>query len=231
MTPLRELARPFRAPQFFLHDPHAEDGGDGNMWFQGRFFPTAGGGDGTSRSPTSVLSAAGPPPSPGGGSWGLLAVQNTIDDGCLACTEGGYREVDLTFSRPTPTVAGGEEGKKKARWTARDVAWTGGDLLRLATDPCAANAAAPLRTTAPGVRFEPHRLVGGPRALELAAKCFPALVARLLRRHDVADERRAEVLVVVGDLEVAAPAALVGGGRAGDPRGVEPAEDDGLWED
>ena len=37
-------------------------------------------------------------------SWGLLATQNTIIDECLTCSEGGYRELDLTFIRQKPVT-------------------------------------------------------------------------------------------------------------------------------
>ena len=92
---------------FFLHDPRAADsnnkyeegnnGGDDNKpWFQGRFFPSIGlssnnGGnnnnDGSRASPTSVVSSGQQQllsaSSSTTSSWGLLAVQNAIEDECL----------------------------------------------------------------------------------------------------------------------------------------------------
>ena len=98
-------------------------------------------------------------------SWGLLATQNTIIDECLTCSEGGYRELDLTFIRQKPVtkprtfyrMSGTSRSnnsndndndimenkkkkkKKKVRWVANDVIWTGGNMMTLSSDPYSAN--------------------------------------------------------------------------------------------
>ena len=182
--------------QFFIHDPHPSDGStDGDskdeskIWFQGRFFPSLGTTTTTPNnnnarrdrdSPTSVfneLSSTGTVTNATNNnmimnatttnSWGLLATQNTIIDECLTCSEGGYRELDLTFIRQKPVakprtfyrmsgssrnndnnsndndndIMGNKKKKKKkkVRWVANDVIWTGGNMMTLSSDPYSAN--------------------------------------------------------------------------------------------
>ena len=217
---------------FFVHDPNPDigdnqddsgevgdddsssDGDDENTtWFQGRFFPRLG-----IASPVSVTTT-----SPIVKSWGLLAQQKLVVDECLRCEEGGYRELDLTLIRH---VASPFTGKKKTvRWVAEDLQWTGGDMMRLATDSMMSS----LREDQTGCKFEPATLMGGKKAMDVATKYFPSLVRQLTDGNDDID--LSDALVVIGDMEVVAPASFVSKGKRNSPIASNASDDDGLWND
>lgn len=211
---------------FFIHDPHPSEGNDDDerdeskIWFQGRFFPSLpNNSNRRNTSPTSVLSPSESSiatmnnnSNSNNNSWGILAVQNVIVDECLTCSEGGYRELDLTFIRPkqqqqqqrrrwqqqTTSSSNNNEKKKKVRWVAQDVVWTGGNMMRLSSDPyysvesLGSTTTTALSTTtnntnkeSGGVKFEPTKLMAGTTAMmDIATKYFPKMVKRL-RIHDV----------------------------------------------
>eukprot|EP00573_Skeletonema_grethae_P007919 CAMPEP_0201700522 /NCGR_PEP_ID=MMETSP0578-20130828/28836_1 /ASSEMBLY_ACC=CAM_ASM_000663 /TAXON_ID=267565 /ORGANISM="Skeletonema grethea, Strain CCMP 1804" /LENGTH=360 /DNA_ID=CAMNT_0048187591 /DNA_START=48 /DNA_END=1130 /DNA_ORIENTATION=- len=262
---------------FFLHDPRAAEnnnkdeegdtGGDENKpWFQGRFFPSFGlapnnGGNinNCSRaSPTSVVVSSDqqqllPTSSPllTSSSWGLLAVQNAIEDECLLDDCGGYRELDLTIirnkpnnhyrlSRPSSSAAASNNNNNKLRWVVENVEWTGGDMMRLSTDPYSLSSpAASLPKDENGVKFEPKTLMEGKKAMTIASKYFPSLVKRL-QIHNLMNEEGEEstssssscddVMVIVGDMSIVAPKSFVR------PQSIAMAgpgdsDEDGLWND
>lgn len=61
--------------------------------------------------------------------WGMLAVQEQIDD-CLACSEGGYRRLSLTVyhHRMNP---GRRRRENEKPWKIEGIDWTGGDMMSL----------------------------------------------------------------------------------------------------
>ncbi len=217
---------------FFLHDPNArlagnkidndaDNNGENTTWFQGRFFPLSGtrshirhNNDSIhAREAASVRSKS---------SWGLLGVQNVVIDECLRCSEGGYRELDLTFIRHTTSMKSGE--KKATRWTANNVVWTGGDMMRLSTDDT-------------GVKFEPTSLMGGTRARDIGLKYFPSLLKLLLQHvtnksgcEDKDDDTLSEAIAVIGDMEIDAPASFVAIKDITSNIDLMSDEDD-LWDD
>jgi len=220
---------------FFIHDPRPDgDSSDSKdeskIWFQGRFFPTVAGQATTNNrrdSPTSVSSDR-VAPNMTNNSWGLLAVQNEIIDECLTCSEGGYREMDLTFIRPKAASTMSRK-EKKVRWVAEDVVWTGGNMMSLTSDPYSPS----LSNDEPGVRFEPQKLMEGDRAMEVAKKYFPAMVKRL-QIDSVTNEsdKMSDAMLIVGDLTFVAPVSFVKMRNAGASRGGGySSEDDGLWND
>eukprot|EP00584_Thalassiosira_punctigera_P009217 CAMPEP_0172534334 /NCGR_PEP_ID=MMETSP1067-20121228/6732_1 /TAXON_ID=265564 ORGANISM="Thalassiosira punctigera, Strain Tpunct2005C2" /NCGR_SAMPLE_ID=MMETSP1067 /ASSEMBLY_ACC=CAM_ASM_000444 /LENGTH=323 /DNA_ID=CAMNT_0013319111 /DNA_START=69 /DNA_END=1037 /DNA_ORIENTATION=- len=224
---------------FFIHDPRpggeTAERDESKIWFQGRFFPSAGAGSvRRNNSPTSVSSERVAPPSGGSAantSWGLLAVQNEIVDECLTCSEGGYRELDLTFIRKKTNAWSRKE--KKVRWAAHDVVWNGGNMMALSTDPYC-SPYSPLSNEGPGVKFEPQKLMEGERAMEVAEKYFPSMAKRL-RIHDVtngggeSEATSLEAMVIIGDLEVVAPASFVNVRRVIASHLDGSSDVDGLW--
>lgn len=254
---------------FFLHDPRAadsnnkseEDGnvGDGNKpWFQGRFFPSFGlsSNNGSRASPTSVvassdqqqpLSTISPPLT--SSSWGLLAVQNAIDDECLLDDCGGYRELDLTIIRNKPNThyrlsrpssAASASNNNKLRWTVENVEWTGGDMMRLSTDPYSlSSSAASLPMDENGVKFEPKTLMEGDKAMAIASKYFPSMVKRLQIHNLMNDEGEEsassstfcdDILVIIGDMSIVAPKSFVRPQSIAFA-GTGDSDEDGLWND
>jgi hypothetical protein len=240
---------------FFLHDPRAADNnskdedndGDGKPWFQGRFFPSSGlsSNNNVSRaSPTSVVSGQqqllSTSSSSSSSSWGLLAVQNAIEDECLLDDCGGYRELDLTIIRNKPNdhhrlsrpavsssssaaaAAATSTNSNKLRWIIENVEWTGGDMMRLSTDPYSlSSSATSLRMDENGVKFEPKTLMEGEKAMEIASKYFPSLVKRL-QIHKLMNEEGTgttptssssslcdDAMVVIGDMSIVAPKSFV----------------------
>jgi hypothetical protein len=214
---------------FFLHDVNSDlrdddeadiknddrDGAEENLnWFQGRFFPSTL----AASSPTSITSSCST--NFVSKSWGLLGVQKHVQDECLRCSEGGYRELDLTFIRHVNTGVGAR--KKAIRWNATDLTWTGGDMMRLSSDYA-------LRDSETGVKFEPTTLIDGDQALDIGRKYFPKLMSQLSDEKS-ADEYELETLVVIGSMEVVVPVDFVRRGVGGNIK--DDAEDsDGLWSD
>lgn len=238
--------------QFFIHDPLFDNsdvsddvdygkiseeersiiGGGKKIWFQGRFFPSVGEGE----SRTDYYSSME--------SWGILAETGANDaDDCLLCPDGGYRILDMTFLRQSENIQGvSKEGGRtdnkqplpqfqfRRRWTVRDLIWTGGNMMALATE----DYSLPLPTssmlnkkislnhdTVPCVNFEPFKLLEGNPAIELASKYFPQLVRRLQVRDIIEDgdgigaRSLDHAMVLIGDMQVSGPASFV----AKPPRG------------
>ena len=215
-----ELQRVRGKAIFFLHDANSDlrdtdndddagkVGDDYNLtWFQGRFFPSTL----PTYSPTSIISPNSFVSKP----WGLLGIQKHVQDECLRCSEGGYREVDLTFIRHAGI---GVDGQKKAiRWKQRELTWTGGDMMRLSSDYA-------LRESETGVRFDPCTLIDGLKALEIGRKYFPNLMNELISSQE---ETEIEALIVIGKMEVVLPMEFV---RKGSETNSHD-DNDGLWSD
>ena len=119
-------------------------------------------------------------------SWGILATQNALVDECLACEEGGYRELDLTFvrrktrqTRREAAIVGGNNKTTTARWAACDIVWTGGNMMTLNASLHAGDC-----DDEDDVKFEPNKLVEGGAAMSIATRYFPEMTNRL-RIHNV----------------------------------------------
>ena len=193
---------------FFLPHPNTDldDDEERKMtWFQGRFFPSS--------SPPSPTSAADAPFRSEAKSWGLMGVQTDVVDECMRCSEGGYRELDLTVIRYTS----GGSGSKKVKCNFSAI-WTGGDMMALSTDPYAVYGLG----EEIGVKFDPSTLIEGRKALEAGSKYFPALSKQI--------EDGEEALVVVGKMEMIVPLDFVRKGGGTLQRGND-EDDDGLWDD
>lgn len=241
--------------KFFVHDP-PESGGD-TVWFQGRFFPSTNSGNGgrsiggdsnvenrRDKSPTSVLVSSEQINHPimAENSWGILATQNALVDECLACDEGGYRELDLTFirrktrqTRRESANVGGNNKTTTARWAACDIIWTGGNMMTLNASSYAGDC-----DDEDDVKFEPRKLVEGVSAMSIASRYFPEMTKRLRihnalscdnkslmpssslssvggkRSRNVAEEEEENEeengnvpMVIIGDMQVIAPASFV----------------------
>ena len=184
-------------------------------------------------------------------SWGLLATQNDIIDECLTCSEGGYRELDLTFIRTKKqqqstmmrmSSSSNKRGKdKKVRWVSQDVIWTGGNMMNLTTDPYSSSTTTTISNTEPGIKFETQKLMEGTKAMDIASKYFPSMVKRL-EIHNVTnassfEEKSSDAMVLIGDMEVVVPVSFAKLGNntnnVGFARrlGEESSDDDGLWND
>jgi len=245
--------------QFFIHDPRpgeSDDKDESKIWFQGRFFPNIGGttrGTKKSISPTSVLSSsqhevAATPNFRMDNSWGLLATQNVVVDECLTCSEGGYRELDITFIQQKKESSyarsnnGTSNNKKKVRWVSQDVVWTGGNMMMLSTDPYTSSSTS-ISTDEPGVKFDTQKLMEGKKAIEVATKYFPSMVKRL-KIHNVTndnddestDKMMDDAMILIGDMEVVAPVGFINSNRrVGFANRLgsrdDSSDDDGLWND
>jgi len=154
--------------------------------------------------------------------------------------------------------------EKKVRWVAQDVVWTGGNMMMLSSDPSSdpyyynsptatTNSLSNSKVVEPGVKFEPEKLMEGERAMEVARKYFPSMLKRLhihnVTNNDVESDNdgannnamisKSEAMVLIGNMEVVAPASFVRMGRmAGGAASYsnrygddEDSEDDGLWND
>lgn len=218
---------------FFIHDPYRvadesnkkddsyED--DDKAWFQGRFFPSVGlltdsrssnNINNTRVSPTSVVSEQHllSSSSMNSSSWGLLAVQNAIEDECLLDDCGGYRELDLTIIRNSPIASTfNYSAGRKLRCVIENVEWTGGDMMRLSSSHS---------TDENGVEFEPETLMEGDKAMQIASKYFPSL-AKSLQIHNLMNKEGGtgtttssspsccDVMVIIGEMTIIAPTSFV----------------------
>jgi hypothetical protein len=102
-------------------------------WFQGYFLPKINVDtvDGSWEDDSVVADKESDPQfdiSSGGKPWGLLLEQIEIDD-CLACDEGGYRQVKMTIYFPRRAASNSEDRPKYAVPQVLD--WTGGDMIQL----------------------------------------------------------------------------------------------------
>lgn len=251
---------------FFLHDPNSannkdndeEQDNDGDTddsnkpWFQGRFFPSFGMSNNNNQnndhnnrvSPTSVVVSGQhmlPSSSSPMNSWGLLAVQNAVEDECLLDDCGGYRELDLTIIRNKPTSSRNIVGRNtnsnsnKLRWVISDIDWTGGNMMRLTTDPYSGLATLPMDEN--GMAFDPKTLLEGDKAIQFASKYFPSLVKRLQIQNLMNEEGTGassstscdDAMVIIGDMTIVASQSFV------HPQHVTMAgvdtDEDGLWND
>jgi hypothetical protein len=105
--------------------------------------------------------------------WGLLAIQEEIDD-CLACSAGGYRRLSLTVYRRHESASsdihrnsksddrGSNNNTKPCKIEGVD--WTGGDMMSLYH---------------PYVDMVGERLLTGEKALPMLNKYFQSLINRL----------------------------------------------------
>jgi hypothetical protein len=133
---------------FLLHDSNPD-------WIQGYFFPNG----------------AGKP-------WGLLAIQQDIDE-CLQCTAGGYRVVQLTilpFDRTNMI--------KKQSVAA--VEWIGGDMMCLKH---------------PLVQMQGEQLVTGEKAVPTVETIFATLLTKL-RSSRESESTTTPVLKLFPDLAI-----------------------------
>jgi hypothetical protein len=130
--------------------------------------------------------------------WGLLAVQEEIDD-CLACSDGGYRRVGLTVYPPKPAAAATAAATQRKRRTIANIDWTGGDMMTLYHPDHVAMTA--------------EQLLTGEKALPLLHKYFQGLLNRLQQEwnDNSADDESSildwlpNVVVVKGSMKLVLP--------------------------
>jgi len=112
--------------------------------------------------------------------WGMLAIQEEVDD-CMACSTGGYRRLSLTvyhrshghhrqFSSKTDSshsdsIRTKTDDSKNDSCKIDDVDWTGGDMMTLCHPRY--------------VDMEAERLLTGKKALPMMHKYFQGLLNRL----------------------------------------------------
>lgn len=106
--------------------------------------------------------------------WGILAVQEELDD-CMWSSDGGYRRCSLTVF-PYPA---------RRKILINGVEWTGGDMIRLSNDK---------------VNLQPERMLTGRQAVPHVEKIFGGLLEKF-RKHS-ADKDLSSVLDVLPDVVV-----------------------------
>ena len=108
--------------------------------------------------------------------------------------------------------------------------------MNLSSDPYTSPSAASLRVDEPGVKFEPQKLMEGQRAMDVATKYFPSMVKRL-QIHNVTNDSFEEglneddAMVLIGDMELVAPASFVRVGVSFGGLHGDDSDDDDLWND
>lgn len=158
---------------FCLHEPNP-------LWFQGYFLPHQ-----SSRP------------------WGLLAIQEPVDD-CLACADGGFRRITLKLYPPSGSSLqplqpkkkkpkknqNAVENTKKELLQLENVDWTGGDMIQLRHEQ---------------LEMEADRLWTGTATLPHLQRYFASLLTKLKMELDVPESTPIldflpDVAVIVGKL-------------------------------
>jgi len=116
---------------------------------------------------------------------GMLAQQTDIDD-CLACADGGYREISLQLFQ--------KKGSKVTH-TIPDIAWTGGDMMKLQAGG------------GDTLLFETERLLTGKKAVPLVEQHFAGLIRKLQEEGEDLPvlEILPDVAVLLGNMRLSLP--------------------------
>lgn len=109
---------------------------------------------------------------------GLLAIQRAVED-CLACSEGGYRQIDLQICKSQVTIT--------------NIEWTGGDMMNLRDGR--------------GFSFAAQRIQTGPEAYFMARQVFNKLVRQQEQINPNQDFEVVfpDLLIVAGSMELLLP--------------------------
>ena len=139
-------------------------------WFQGYFFQ-------------NTTETAGKP-------WGILAVQEELDD-CMWSADGGYRRCSLTLF-PYPA---------KRKIQIPGVEWTGGDMIRLSNEK---------------VSLNPDQLMTGKHAVPQVEKLFGGIVEKCRKGLEEGEPSSVldvlpNVVVVSGPMKLVVPKKLEDG--------------------
>jgi len=128
-------------------------------------------------------------------SLGLLATQREDLDDCLQCSDGGYREIDLTLSVR-------EKGPKLC---VERLPCTGGDMLQIRT-PLEEGSNGTVKVRDTNVTFDADQIITGQRVGPLVRTYFSSL----LTNHDVCVlEQLPDCAIVVGDMNITVPKSFL----------------------
>jgi len=188
----------------------------GCSWFQGQFIPNAKSTKGAARGSSSVKSL------------GLLAKQRQDLDECLQCSDGGYREIDLTLlAREKET---GPEAKTKAKSIninsntnnnntnnnklqerksicVEKLSCTGGDMLQIKT-PLEESSDGVAKVRGITVSFDADQIITGKRVAPLVKRYFSSLVHDSESEGDVL-EQLPDCAIVVGNMKMTLPQSFL----------------------
>ena len=190
---------------FCLHDTNPS-------WLQGFFFP---------KPSVSSSPALGMPSSSFSKPWGLLATQQELDD-CLACADGGYRQIKLTLYEPGGRGRTKSGPNREGPNQIANIDWTGGDMMRLSHEEGF-------------VTMETDRLFVGNSALPYLSKYFTRLVDQLRKNCDIeADapilEWMPDVAVLVGEMAISSALLATTENKKSDAPKIQdvPPDEDGF---
>lgn len=191
-------------------------------WFQGQFI--------NARSSSSTKQSAR-------GSFmkslGLLARQRDDLDECLKCSDGGYREIDLTLlasarkKGPEPNRNNNknnnntlQEAQRKSMCVEK-LSCTGGDMLQIKT-PLDESSDGVAKVRGITVSFEADQIITGKRVAPLVRRYFSSLVDS---EGDVL-EQLPDCAIVVGDMKMTLPQSFLNNKSKADPLPKKYDDDD-----
>ena len=124
--------------------------------------------------------------------YGLLGRIQELDE-CLQCADGGYRELTLQVNAMGgPTTIHKDTNPSAAEtFQFSNIAWTGGDMMRLRSSRGTAVASTTTAATtndAPSVRMDAERVETGRPAYQCIQAMFGSLVRRL-RQHATKEQQ------------------------------------------
>lgn len=193
-------------------------------WFQGQFINAR---STSSNSSSRTKSARGSSVSMK--SIGLLAKQRDDLDECLQCSDGGYREIDLTLlasasekgTDPNRNSTSNSNHKLQERKSIRmeKLSCTGGDMLQIKTPMDETSGVAKIRSIT--VSFDADQIITGKRVAPLVRRYFSSLVK--ISEGDVLDQLP-DCAIVVGNMKMTLPQSFLKNKNKANP--VPKKEDD-----
>ena len=218
-------------------------------WFQGQFVNS----NSHPNSNSSVKGFKGVKGVKGVKSLGLLAQQREDIDDCLQCSDGGYREIDLSILSKKQSLSDGSGGTNAgagsgAKDTRKNIVMeklscTGGDMLRIRTGTpfleesttrthdTTSNGEVPLHVD--NVTFDAERIITGARVESLVRRYFPNLVPLHSNAHGSFLEQLPDCAVVVGAMTLCLPREFLSeyahGLRKNDNDDDDDDDDDDGW--
>ena len=190
-------------------------------WFQGQFINARSSSSRTKSARGSSMK-----------SIGLLAKQRDDLDECLQCSDGGYREIDLTLlasarekgTDPNSTNSNSND-KLQERKSIRveKLSCTGGDMLQIKTPMDESSGVAKVRGIT--VSFDADQIITGKRVAPLVRRYFSSL---LDSEGDVL-EQLPDCAIVVGNMKMTLPQSFLKNKNKANPVPKKDDDDDDDW--
>lgn len=163
-------------------------------WFQGQFFVKSRNTRGKRLKQTK--------------SFPLLAKQRNDVDDCLACRDGGYKELDITVYVKSSTALNKTERKSIC---LEKLICTGGDMMRIQADgeqkyEYASGTSSSIQKGLVSLDFDADQVITGKKVETIVEKYFPSLIDTGTAESVI--EQLPDCAIVVGTQKMALPMGI-----------------------